>query len=425
MARKLFRDPVHDIISLSVADDCDRMLMALLKSREFQRLRRIRQLGMANMVYPGAEHSRFTHSIGVMHMARRVLDQVCPEDPGPGLRMTTLAAALLHDVGHGPFSHAIEKVTRTHHESISIGLILDPDTEVHAILRDIDPSLPSAVAHMIGPSQPRTFLRDVVSSQLDADRLDYILRDGLATGVKIGVYDVERILSTLEATPEHLVISLRAKEAVEGYLMARFHMFKQVYLHKAVRSAEKMLEAALARAAQLLQADAQALPLPSPALGTLLRGEPMTPRVFAQLDDTDVWMALKLWSRDQDAILAELCDGLLCRRLFKIIELPRDAALATEMIEVAREVIVEGGGEPRYHLMTDRAEDTPYKPYIPGRVDGDQQPIMLRLPHGLGRIEEHSDIVHLLGRDRYEIHRLCFPDRFRDEITRRLALPAR
>ncbi len=418
MKRKLFRDPVHDIINLDIDDDCDRMLMLLLKTPEFQRLRRIRQLGLANMIYPGAEHSRMTHSLGVMHMARRLLEQVAGPKVPDDIRFKTLAAALLHDLGHGPFSHAIEKVTQTHHESISVGLIMDPDTEVNAILRDIDPDLPQNVADMVGAPVQRTFYGDIVSSQLDADRLDYILRDGIATGVKIGVYDVERILSTLEATDEYLLVSRRAKEAVEGYRMARFHMFKQVDLHKAVRSAEKMLEAALGRAAELLRKDPDSLPLPSSAVGRLLRGQEMPPLVFARLDDTDIWMALKLWASAHDTILSELCRGLLNRHLFKTLELPTDPEEAAALHQKACEVVERGGGDPRYHVMLDRAEDTPYKPYVPGAGFSGQRPLMLALGGGRhGRIEDHSDIIHLLGHNHYAIQRICFPVRFRDDIT--------
>ncbi len=419
MIPKLFRDPVHNIISLDTHDPCDRVLIGLIGTPEVQRLRHIRQLGLANLVYPGAEHSRFTHSLGVTHLARRIIDQVAGAGADPAMRLRTLAAALLHDIGHGPFSHAIEKVTQIDHEEIGVALLLDPDSGVHAVLSAVDPTLPAEVAAMIKGEGPRTFYRDVVSSQLDADRLDYILRDGLATGVKIGVYDLERILTTLEADPHHLLINSRAKEAVEGYLMARFHMYKQIYLHKAVRSAEKMLEAALGRAAALLREAPGSLAPVAPALGGLLRGERVEAAALARLDDADVHVALKAWAAGPDPILAELSGGLVGRRLFKTLALPRDPARAGAIVAAGREVARREGCDPEHHLLVDRAEDTPYRPYEPGATAG-QKPIMLSIEGGQGRIEDHSDIVHLLGRDRYEVQRICFPERLRPALLSRL-----
>ena len=417
MKPKLFRDPVHNIIAFDIDDGCERMLVELLATPQVQRLRRIRQLGLANLVYPGAEHSRFAHSLGVTHLARRVLNQVCGGAPQPDIKYATLAAALLHDIGHGPFSHAIEAVTGVHHERISMALILDPDTPVHDILAEVDPELPAQVAGLLGHDAPRTFYGDIVSSQLDADRLDYILRDGLLTGVKIATYDFERIVSTLQAEPGHLLASGRAKEAIEGYLIARFHMFKQVYLHKAVRSAEKMLEAAILRASTLIQAGSDLLHVPTGPLHTLLMGKRVPPIAFATLDDTDIWVILKAWSHSVDPILAELSCGLLDRRLYKTFDVPAsDRRGAGGAIDLARSVIKRGGGEPDYHLLVDRAADIPYKPYDPEGTPG-QRPIMVDWPDGEARIETHSDIAHLLGRDRYEVVRLCFPERFRERIA--------
>jgi HD superfamily phosphohydrolase len=342
-----------------------------------------------------------------------MLRQVSGGKPDPHILLQTLSAALLHDIGHGPFSHAIEKVTGIAHEAISAALLEHPDSEVHRILAAVDPGLPERVADLIHHRGPRTFYGDIVSGQIDADRLDYILRDGLCTGVKIHMYDFERIVSTLEATPDHLVVSLRAREAVEGYLLARFHMFKQVYLHKAARSAEKMLEAVMSRAAELLREDPHALPVPVGPLRDLLEGRPLEPMEFVELDDADIWVALKAWSRAPDPTLARLCDGLVNRRLYKTALIPDgDAIGAGGPIDAAIEAVRAQGGDPRYHLLVDRAGDTPYRPYVPGLAG--QRPIMTTDPWGrLGRIEEHSDLIHLLGRDRYEVQRVCFPEDLR------------
>lgn len=429
MTPKLFRDPVHDIIAFDQADEVERVVFRLIQTSAFQRLRRVRQLGFANLVYHGAEHSRFSHSLGVLHVARRicaVLELPVEE------RVEVLCAAALHDVGHGPFSHAIEAVTSVAHETYSQRIVEDPSSELHAILHDFDPDLPRRVAAYFGhrdqfPSHKRVLL-DIVSSQLDADRLDYIQRDGLATGVKIGVFDFERILSMFcvfdrdADSGEHvrrLAVSYRAREAVEGYLIARFHMFKQVYLHKAVRTAEKMLEAVMTRARELAAAGHNfATPL-DPAVRDLLSGVPMSAARYVELDDTDVWHALKSWRYDGDTILAGLSAGLLDRQLYKTIELdPSDAVSIARLIDRAEELARDAGLDPRYAVLVDRASDTPYRPYDPGAPDVGAHIAIITAAGRAVPIEDVSDLVHLLGRDAYKIVRVCVDPRIRDELAR-------
>src|SRR6185295_8463743 len=180
MAEKIIRDPVHDVIAFRLDRPIDSLLFNLLNCAEFQRLRRIRQLGMASLAYPGADHSRYSHSLGVMQTARRIIEQLCrsfyiaEED-----QLLCLAAALLHDLGHGPFSHVFERVSGVHHETLTERVILESDSEVNRILVDHDAKFPQRIAALIAGKPRRTFLCDILSSQLDADRLDYLLRDNL------------------------------------------------------------------------------------------------------------------------------------------------------------------------------------------------------------------------------------------------------
>lgn len=431
---KLFRDPIHDIIAFNARDEVERVLLELVQTRTFQRLRRIRQLGFANLVYHGAEHSRFSHSLGVVHVARRMFDALHRQghfDPVHD-RLEVLCAALLHDIGHGPFSHAIEAVTEVHHEHYTAKLIEDPASEIHQVLIAADPTLPARLGPYFGPrgSMPaaRRALKDIVSSQLDADRQDYILRDGLATGVRIGVYDFERIQTMIEVyrferdgqPATRLAVSYRAREAVEDYLIARFHMFKQVYLHKAVRAAEMMLAAALARASDLFAAGADMGGALTPAVQKILAGEPMTTEEFIELDDMDVWWVLKRWRHHEDATLSRLCAGLLDRDLYKTIDLDRDdPVLIARTIDRANEVAKELGLEPRYTVLPDRAQDTPYKPYGSAEgAAGAHIPIIDRAGQA-HPIEHRSDLIHLLGSDSYKIWRVCMPDEVRQEMRRR------
>ncbi len=422
---KLLRDPIHNIIAFDTRDPVDRVLWQLICTSTVQRLRRIRQLGLANLVYHGAEHSRFAHSLGVVHVARRILESlvrqgapISEED-----RLEVLCAALLHDIGHGPFSHAIEQVTGVNHEHYTEALIQTPGEEVHDLLVSLDPSLPGRIVRYFGPREDfpreRLMLLDIVSSQLDADRLDYILRDGQATGVKIGMYDFDRILTMLEVYEGHdpsgrltrrLAVSYRAREAVEGYLIARFHMYKQVYLHKAVRASEKMLEAVLQRAHALALDDALETCHMAQALSKLLRGEALDARQLLSLDDVDVWCELKRWRTHDDPTLRTLAIGLLDRDLYKTVELDRqDPVRVARTIDRAQTIARDAGLDPTLTVLVDRAQNTPYKPYDPKRGQGGQS-IPIIDPDGQAwPIEDRSDLIHLLGVDSYKTWRLCLP----------------
>jgi HD superfamily phosphohydrolase len=407
---KLFRDPVHDIISFGKDTPEDRTLLAVIEAREFQRLRRIRQLGLTNLVYHGAEHSRFVHSMGVAHLARRMTLQLRPK-AHPADRLAVIAAALCHDLGHGPFSHVAERLANFHHESVTIALVTTPGSEVHAALAAYDPSLPARVASYYekGSASPPP-LQQVVSSQLDADRMDYILRDGLATGVKIGVFDLARILGMLEEHDGGRVrVNERAVEAVEGYLLARFHMYKQVYLHKASRAAERMLEAALRRARVLANAAVPGIGIDAGPFDRMVLGT-ATPTVdIPLLDDMDVWVALKRWSVHDDPILARLAGGLVNRRLFKTRPIPLGRE-GDAVLEETRALARRLGEDPDFAVLVDSSADTPYSPYIPGRTDlGDAIQLSTRDGRAVP-IESLSHVVRLLGRIHYRVRRLIVPE---------------
>jgi len=398
---RLFRDPVHDTIAIPRGTIGGELLLALLDTREVQRLRRIRQLGLSFLVYPGAEHSRFAHSMGVLHLASTMLEAVArktavPEDEA----MVTLAASLLHDVGHGPFSHALEAVTGVRHEVYSRGIISDPESEVHRALTAVDAGLPLRVARRIDGEdrdEGTGYLADIVSSQLDADRLDYILRDGHATGVRIGAYDLARILALLEVADGHLAVHTGAQEAVEGYLLARFHMYKQVYLHKASRSAERMLEAALRRASILHAGGWRPTYWPGGPLGRLIAGERLGPADFTGLDDTDIWVALKAWAEEGDRPLAELAAGLVRRRLWKPLRLPTsDDRRAHELLDGARAVARVQGYDPETAVLMDACRDDLYRPYT---GLGDRRTSIRIVDEGgrVARIEDRSEVVKMLG----------------------------
>jgi len=244
LSERIYRDPVHNIIRLRTDSSEGELMMRLIDTPEFQRLRRIKQLGLGLYTYQGAEHSRFTHSLGAFHLMTRVLDRLSEKHSINEQDHTAArAAALLHDVGHGSFSHVMEKVLGLHHEKWTVEVVLSEATEIGQQLRSYSADLPEKVAAIIeGKFQPAA-LGQLVSSQLDVDRMDYLLRDSLMTGAKYGIYDLEWIINALSIDEQHdrIFVAARGLYAVEEYLQARYYMFRQVYFHRTLRSAEAVL----------------------------------------------------------------------------------------------------------------------------------------------------------------------------------------
>lgn len=418
MAERIYRDPVHNIISLDQDSELDRLLIALIDTPEFQRLRRIRQLGLALYVYQGAEHSRFVHSLGVMHLMRRILTRLDQKHHiDQHHRRVGYCAALLHDIGHGPFSHVIESLLGYHHEDWSARIISDPGTRLHQILAQADSDLPAhIVAVLEGRYQPK-FINQLVSSQLDVDRFDYLLRDSLMTGAKYGFYDMEWIVHALELDPtqDFLFVSPKGLYAVEEYLQARYYMFRQVYFHRALRTTRVVLKSIFQRAIELSTADQLHFKLPSTAMGKLLRQQPLTTGEYLQLDDHDMMFFIKQWACEPDPILSDLANRFLHRRLLKSVDLtiPEDRKL--EFMEEAGRLVKAAGFDPRYYLGEDRASDVPYLgPYSPQHASP-QSGIYVADENGqLHEITSVSPVV--AGMQPFHMNRLCFPEQVADAI---------
>lgn len=413
---KLYRDPVHDLIALDKNSAEDSTLMELIDCPEMQRLRRIRQMGLANLAYQGAEHSRFSHSIGAMWVATRVLEQLGKEQPvPPRMHFATRCAALLHDVGHGPLSHVFESFMGVHHETWTSRIILDPSTEVCQVLQKYHASLPNEVVSIIqGQSRPK-FLSQIISSQLDADRFDYLLRDSVMTGVKYGIYDFERLLHVLrlDARSENIVVAGNGVQAVEKYLQARYHMYSQVYLHKTVRAGERVFGALLMRAADLAE-DAGTLCLQEddPLLALLRQKCKADLLTYLHLDDNVVYTALHRWKRCSDPVLADLASRITERQLFKTLDVSRVKNLDAKE-NLAREEIRRAGLDPKYYFMLDTSGDIPYKPYDPHQPSGSSH-ILVEQSFGSRDgnskdIFEVSEVVGGLARAAFTVKRAVFP----------------
>src|SRR6188768_207947 len=335
----IVRDPVHGLVSFETPEEA--IVPALLETAEVQRLRRIRQTGLASLAYPGADHTRFAHAIGAACVMTRLIRRLrgLHEALPFWQRLTTerardaLAASLLHDVGHGPFSHLFEQALpdSKKHEDWTTRIVLDPSTEVHAVLQRFDHGLPERVVDLVHGRHELTFLARAVSGTFDVDRCDYLLRDAHATGVSYGSFDLDWLLRSLRfgvpsngAAPPLAIDGAKGIPAIESFLLARLFMFQQVYFHKTERSCEWMLARALERA-QLLIADGTRLPGTPPGLAALLRDGDASLGEYLELDDPALWVALSAWQREKDPILSDLVGRLRSRRLFKTLELYGEA----------------------------------------------------------------------------------------------------
>jgi len=418
---KLYRDPVHDLIALDKNSPEDLTLMELIDAPEMQRLRHIRQMGLANLAYHGAEHSRFSHSIGAMWVATRILDQLAREQSIPQrMRFATRCAALLHDVGHGPLSHVFESFMQVNHESWTRRIILDRESRINQILRRHHASLPAEVVSIIEEKAQPQFLSQIISSQLDADRFDYLLRDSIMTGVKYGIYDFERLLHVLrlDIHRQNIVVASNGVQAVEKYLQARYHMYSQVYLHKTVRAGERTFDSLLTRAADLAQrlpdegAGRETLRLSkdNPLLELLRDPAKVTLETYCQLDDHLVFSALHRWEKSPDAILSDLAGRITGRRLFKTLDISRVKNLKTRE-KLAREAIQAAGLDPRYYLVMDTSGDVPYKPYSPNRPAQSHILVEYGAPGKTETrdIHEVSAVVDGLARAAFMVKRVIFP----------------
>jgi hypothetical protein len=422
MAERIYRDPVHNIISLDQESEPDRLLIALIDTPEFQRLRRIKQLGLALYTYQGAEHSRFVHSLGVMHLMSRALKILGERHPIPeDIQLVARCAALLHDIGHGPFSHVVEALLGFHHEKWSVKIIADPGTEINRLLSRVDSSLPQSIVAVIEHRYAPRFVSQLVSSQLDVDRFDYLLRDSLMTGAKYGLFDLEWVLHALELDPENDLIYVSAKGlyAVEEYLQARYYMFRQVYFHRALRTAEVLLKNIFRRAIELDQEGRLQFNMPGSVMAKVLAREPLTTEEYLQLDDHDMMFFIKQWTGEKDPILSDLARRFLNRRILKSIDLTIENNLKEEFIEQARTIVINAGFDPVYYLNEDRASDSPYPgPYTPEDASPEAR-IYVAVDGGRATLREITEISPVIAGMRwFQLTRLCFPEEVFDEINR-------
>lgn len=359
--RKIINDPVFGFIHIPKG-----LLYDIVCHPVFQRLTRIKQLGLSSAVYPGAQHTRFQHSLGAFHLMSEAITSLTAKGNFifDSEAEAVQAAILLHDVGHGPFSHVLENtiVNGISHEEISLMLM-------ERINKDLKGQLNLAI-QIFKDEYPKRFLHQLVSGQLDMDRLDYLRRDSFYTGVTEGNIGSARIIKMLNVKDDHLVIESKGIYSIENFLTSRRLMYWQVYLHKTSVACEKMLVSTLLRAKELA---AQGIELfASPALKYFLYhrigkeefyNNPECLDYFIQLDDNDIWTALKVWSNHDDIILSTLSKSLINRQLFKveISSSPITRGKKDELLEKIANKLQISKKEAGYFLCTSTIENNMYK----------------------------------------------------------------
>lgn len=422
MTERIYRDSVHNIIRLKTDNAEGKLLIKLIDAIEFQRLRRVRQLGLAHFAYQGAEHSRFTHSLGVLHLASRILSKLSAKyEISISDQTAVKVAALLHDIGHGAFSHVLETIQDFHHEDFSVEAILSEETEVGKLLRTYSSDLPVKVADIIRGKFKPMALAQLVSSQLDADRMDYLLRDSLMTGAKYGIYDLEWIIKSIEIDEENdrLYVSARGIYAVEDYLQARYYMFRQVYFHRTLRSAEVILRSLMKRALHLAEHKKQVWYAKNSAFEKILGGEKLSLKEHLEIDDTDILFHIKRWQNSDDEILRDLSKRFLNRRLFKVFDLDMPENNREKFIDTARDLVANADFNVEYYFNEDKAGDVPYNFYTKESSDPKN---LIYVEDGFSNpqikeISEVSAAVRGLQKG-YQIHRVCFPPELKDDISK-------
>jgi uncharacterized protein len=355
-SQKIINDPVYGFITIDQP-----LVLEVIRNPFYQRLRRIQQMGLANLVYPGAVHTRLHHSLGAYHLMCNALAVL----RGKEIHITAeeelgaKMAILLHDVGHGPFSHALEKNLIEHHDHESVSLLI-----MQLLNKEMNGKLSTAI-EIFTNHHPKKFLHQLVSGQLDVDRMDYLNRDSFFTGVSEGVIGYDRIIHMLTVYDGELMVEEKGIYSIEKFLVARRLMYWQVYLHKTVVSAESMLVKIIQRAKERIHSG-ERLPSGSESLDYFLSQSPQDPsewlEAFSLIDDNDILSALKIWMKHGDPVLSNLSGMLINRRLLKakLQAEPFDNILVEKYLKTACRILNISKEDAAYFVFTGEHTNTTY-----------------------------------------------------------------
>lgn len=403
---KVFRDPVHTYVHVR-----DKVIFDVIKAKEFQRLRRIKQLGPASYVFPGATHTRFEHNLGVYELTRRICnifeEKYPSRTPGDGLwdkNETLLAecAALLHDIGHGPYSHTFEHLFDTNHEKMGQQIITDKNTEVNKALRQVSPNFPELVASVIAKTYPNPQVVKLISSQADADRMDYLLRDAYFTGVTYGAFDLTRILEVIRPYRDGICFTYKGIHAVEDYIISRYQMYQQVYFHRVNRSMEVILHHLLERAQKIYHEGKLQV---TPQLAAFLDGS-WDLDDYISLDDGVMETNFLLWTKSGDQILADLANRYLYRHPLESVKINDETK---NLIPKLDKLIEQAGFNPEYYTDTNSAFDEPYDAYKPTGKNAHSPIEIMQEDGSLVELSQVSPLVKSLNGTLQGDERFFFP----------------
>ena len=354
---KVLKDPVHSYIHINYE-----VVWNCLDSKEFQRLRRIRQLGGDFQVYPTAEHSRFSHSLGVYEIVRRMVTEIksLSVELSEYDKICVMLAGLLHDVGHGPFSHAFEHVTKHSHEDYTAKIILG-ETELNQVLTEVSPRLPEDIVSIIEHNHPNDILNQIISGQLDADRMDYLLRDSYFSATSYGQFDLERILRTMrvrkiDENKKALVVKYTGIHSVEDYIMARYQMYWQVYYHPVARSYEAVFIQLFNRLKDIFKENKEYFS-DMKVLIPFLEKSVVSVEEYFKLDENSLLYCCSLIQDKDDEIAADLARRLQNRRLFEYVD------YSEENLAQIKNMLREQNLDEKYYLRVENVEASVYSPY--------------------------------------------------------------
>lgn len=354
---KVLKDPVHSYIHINYE-----VVWNCLDSKEFQRLRRIRQLGGDFQVYPTAEHSRFSHSLGVYEIVRRMVTEIksLSVELSEYDKICVMLAGLLHDVGHGPFSHAFEHVTKHSHEDYTAKIILG-ETELNQVLTEVSPRLPEDIVSIIEHNHPNDILNQIISGQLDADRMDYLLRDSYFSATSYGQFDLERILRTMrvrkiDENKKALVVKYTGIHSVEDYIMARYQMYWQVYYHPVARSYEAVFIQLFNRLKDIFKENKEYFS-DMKVLIPFLEKSVVSVEEYFKLDENSLLYCCSLIQDKDDEIAADLARRLQNRRLFEYVD------YSEENLAQIKNMLKEQNLDEKYYLRVENVEASVYSPY--------------------------------------------------------------
>ena len=403
MIEKVFRDPVHTYIHVD-----HQVIYNLINTKEFQRLRRIKQLGTSGYTFHGGEHSRFSHCLGAYEIARRItkiFDEKYLQTWDNHESLLVMVTALLHDVGHGAYSHSFERLFDTDHEEITRQIITSPETEINRVLTQVSPDFPEKVASVINHTYPNKQVVQLISSQIDVDRMDYLLRDSFYTGASYGQFDLTRILRVIRPVQNGIAFKRNGMHAVEDYVVSRYQMYMQVYFHPASRAMEVLLQNLLKRAKFLYKEQKDFFRLTSPNLLPFFEKN-FNLQDYLALDDGVMNTYFQSWMTSSDTILSDLAQRYVNRKVFKSMIFSEENE---KHLDVLRQLVKQVGFEPDYYTAIHRNFDLPYDFYRPDVEKPRTQIEIIQKDGSLAELSSLSPIVQSLTGTRQGDNRLYFP----------------